>query len=270
MGRAGCTRTVYLRAPHPNLLPPGEGTYLLSFRERIEVRASAAQDIGSVGESGAGRVGRTTPGWGGSDSSQTLKDLLIATRNPGKLAELTALLAGVPFTLVSLAQVGVEQEVDETGSTLEENAALKATTYARLSGLPTLADDSGLEVEALGGEPGPLSSRYAGEGATDAQRIAFLHEKLQNIPEKAWVARFRCVIAIAWPSGPVELHAGECHGTIIKGPRGSSGFGYDPVFLLPELGKTMAELAPEEKNRLSHRSAAARKAAEALKTRAAA
>ena len=194
--------------------------------------------------------------------------LLVATRNPGKFREMTALLAGVPLTLVSLAEAGVGEEVEETGSTLEENAALKADTYARLSGLPTVADDSGLEVEALGGEPGPLSSRYAGEGATDEDRIAYLYDRLQNVCEGSWRARFRCVIAIAWPSEPVELYRGECYGRIIKEPRGSSGFGYDPVFLLPELGKTMAELTPEEKNRVSHRSAAARKAVAALKRKA--
>ena len=227
--------------------------------------------------------------------------LLIATRNPGKLRELSELLAGVPFELVSLAEASIEEDVEETGSTLEENASLKATAYAQLSGLPALADDSGLEVEALGGEPGPLSSRYAGEGASDAHRIAFLLRKLENIPQNKWKARFRCVIAIAWPlrqalrsdgpwgqtpagrrarryptkgvgqgrlSKPVELHTGECRGRITDQPRGSFGFGYDPVFLLPELGKTMAELSPEEKNRISHRSVAARKAAAALKREA--
>jgi XTP/dITP diphosphohydrolase len=194
--------------------------------------------------------------------------LLIATRNKGKLKELTALLAGVPFVLVSLDEAGIKDDVEETGATLEENAVLKATTYARLSGLPTLADDSGLEVDALGGEPGVRSSRYAGEGATDAQRIAFLLKKLQNIPEERWSARFRCVIAIAWPSEPLELFTGECPGRIISQPRGSNGFGYDPAFLLPQLGKTMAELSTEEKNQLSHRSVAARKAAAALRRRA--
>ncbi|MDP6402629.1 MAG: RdgB/HAM1 family non-canonical purine NTP pyrophosphatase [SAR202 cluster bacterium] len=194
--------------------------------------------------------------------------LLVATRNRGKLRELAALLADVPFTLVSLDDVGIDTDVEETGSTLEENATLKAVTYARLSGLPSLADDSGLEVEALGGEPGPLSSRYAGEDANDAQRIAFLHKKLDNIPEDTWRARFRCVIAVAWLSEPVVLHTGTCEGRIVSSPRGSSGFGYDPVFFLPGLGKTMAELTPEEKNRISHRSVAARKAAEALKNKA--
>ena len=193
--------------------------------------------------------------------------LLLATTNRGKLAELSALLDGAPFSLVSLAEAGIEQDVDEVGATLEENAAHKATTYARLSGLPALADDSGLEVEALGGEPGPLSARYAGPGATDADRIAFLCDKLENVPEERWHARFRCVIAIAWPREPVELFTGECQGRIIRDPRGANGFGYDPVFLLPELGMTMAELSAAEKNRVSHRSAAARKAVASLKSR---
>ena len=199
--------------------------------------------------------------------ADVLPRLLLATTNRGKLAELSALLDGAPFTLVSLAEAGIEQDVDEVGATLEENATLKAMTYARLSGLPALADDSGLEVEALGGEPGPRSSRYAGPGATDADRIAFLLGKLENIPEERWNARFRCVIAIAWPREQLELFIGECHGRIIRDPRGSNGFGYDPVFLLPELGMTMAELSPQEKNRVSHRSAAARKAVASLNNR---
>ena len=191
--------------------------------------------------------------------------LLIATHNPGKLIELTWLLGDVPFDLISLADAGIHHQVDETGETFEQNAALKAETYARLSGLPTLADDSGLEVDALGREPGVRSSRYAGADASDDQRIAFLLQKLQNIPEQAWTARFRCVIAVAWPSDPVRLYTGECLGRIVREPRGTNGFGYDPVFLLPERGKTMAELSAEEKNRVSHRSVAARKAAAALR-----
>ena len=194
----------------------------------------------------------------GKHQTTPLKNLLIATRNRGKLAELTALLADVPFALVSLEQAGVKQDVNETGATLEENASLKAATYARLSGLQTLADDSGLEVDALGGDPGHLSSRWAGECATDAQRIAFLYKKLQNIPDKARTARFRCVIAIALPHGPVELHSGECQGMIIERPRGSFGFGYDPVFYIPEMMKTFAEMTIEEKNGISHRGIATR------------
>ena len=190
--------------------------------------------------------------------------LLLSTRNPGKARELAALLAGCPFPLVTLAETGVEEDVPETGATFEENAALKATTYRRLTGMGALADDSGLEVDALGGEPGPLSSRYAGAGATDDQRIAYLLKKLDNIPEEARSARFRCVMAIAWPGRQVELYTGECHGRIVNRPRGQFGFGYDPVFYLPDLGKTMAELSPYEKNRISHRSMAARKAMAAL------
>ena len=190
--------------------------------------------------------------------------LLVATRNEGKLRELSRLLGESPAPLLSLADVGIEEEVEETGSTLEENAVLKATTYARLSGLPTLADDSGLEVDALDGAPGPLSARYAGEGAGDAERIAFLLGKLHNVPEERWTARFRCVIAVSLPGRPVELYTGECRGRLVREPRGSNGFGYDPIFLLPEMGRTMAELTAEEKDRVSHRGAAARRAAAAL------
>ena len=191
--------------------------------------------------------------------------LLIATHNPGKLIELTRLLGDVPFDLVSLAGAGIHHQVDETGETFEQNAALKAETYARLSGLPTLADDSGLEVDALDREPGVRSSRYAGDNATDADRIAFLLRKLDNIVAGDRTARFRCVIAVARPGGPLELHSGACEGRIIEAPRGSNGFGYDPVFFIPAIGRTMAELTTAEKNRVSHRSEAARKAAAALR-----
>ena len=193
--------------------------------------------------------------------------LLIATRNAGKIKEISGLIAGAPFQTVSLADVGVDREVEETGETLEANATLKALTYARLSGLPTLADDSGLEVDALGGEPGVRSSRYAGDDATDADRVAFLLGRLQNEGRGPWRARFRCVIAIAWGHDEVELHPGVCEGMVIDTPRGSNGFGYDPVFLIPELGRTMAELSPAEKNQVSHRGAAVRKTAAALRSR---
>ena len=193
--------------------------------------------------------------------------LLIATRNAGKLEEISRLIAGASIQTVSLADVGVDREVDETGETFEANSTLKASTYARLSGLPTLADDSGLEVDALGGEPGVRSSRYAGDDATDADRVAFLLGRLQNEGRGPWRARFRCVIAIAWRHDDVELHAGVCEGVVIDTPRGSNGFGYDPVFLIPDLGRTMAELSPAEKNRVSHRGMAVRKAAAALRLR---
>ena len=192
------------------------------------------------------------------------RKLLIATHNAGKLNELKGLFAKVPLQLLSLTDQGIEKDVEETGSTMEENATLKAQTYANLCGLPTLADDSGLEVAALGGDPGVFSARYAGEGATDAQRIALLHYNLRNIPQEQWNARFRCVIAIVWPPLPIELYTGICHGMIINPPRGENGFGYDPIFLFPKLKKTMAELSIHEKNVLSHRGVAARKATAVL------
>jgi XTP/dITP diphosphohydrolase len=186
--------------------------------------------------------------------------LLLATNNPGKVREYKSLLSGVPFELVTPAEVGVDADVEETGTTFEENAALKATTLAAESQLLTLADDSGLEVDALGGEPGTLSARYAGQNASDADRVRYLLSKMQNVPEGKRQARFVCVIAIATPQGKVEFCSGECEGVIALGPRGNRGFGYDPIFYLPELGKTMAELPPEAKNKLSHRGRAAEKA----------
>ena len=193
--------------------------------------------------------------------------LLVATRNAGKLRELAQLLRDVPCHLVSLGDVGIGHEVDETGSTFEENATLKAETYCRLSGLITLADDSGLEVDALGGEPGVRSARYAGPDATDADRVTFLLAKLANTPSADRSARFRCAIAIAAPRGDVELHSGSCEGRIVSSPRGENGFGYDPIFEFPDLGLTMAELPTRLKNRLSHRAVAARRAAESLTAR---
>ena len=193
----------------------------------------------------------------------TTDKLLIATHNKGKLAELRELLRDAPFELLSLTDVGIDLDVDETGDTLEENAVLKATTYARLAGIRTLADDSGLEVDALGGVPGVHSARYAGPDATDADRIAKMLGNLAVHPQP-WTARFRCVIAIATPDGDFELHDGACEGVIISTPRGENGFGYDPAFLLLEQNRTMSELSDAEKNAVSHRGIAARKAARAL------
>lgn len=183
--------------------------------------------------------------------------LLVATNNQGKLREYHRLLAGLPLQLVSLAEAGIDFEVEETGTTFTENAVLKATTYAGASGLCTLADDSGLEVDALGGEPGVRSSRYAGPGATDADKVRFLVDKLRSLPTSQRTARFRCVIAVATPTGKVETSQGTCEGVIALQPRGRHGFGYDPIFYMPTINKTMAELAPEVKNRLSHRARAA-------------
>ncbi len=191
--------------------------------------------------------------------------LLLATNNKGKAREYRSLLSGVPFELVTPDEVGINTEVEEVGKSFEENARLKAATLAAESQLLSLADDSGLEVDALGGEPGTLSARYAGEGASDEDRVSYLLTKLEGVPEERRTARFRCVIAIATPEGDVELCSGECEGIIAFEPRGERGFGYDPIFYLPELKKTMAELPPEEKNRISHRGRAARKASQLLK-----
>lgn len=184
--------------------------------------------------------------------------LLLGTNNQAKIREYRSLLAGLSHQLVTLAEQGITIVVDETGKTLEENARLKATQLAAESHLLTLADDSGLEVDALGGEPGPLSARYAGENASDSDRIDYLLARLRDVPWARRTARFRCVIAIAVPEGEVTLCSGECPGMIIFAPRGEYGFGYDPIFYLPEMDRTMAELSPEVKNRLSHRGQAAR------------
>jgi len=193
--------------------------------------------------------------------------LLLATNNKAKVREYKHLLQGLPFESVSLAELGINTRVNEVGESLEENARLKATTLAQESQLLTLADDSGLEVDALGGEPGRLSARYAGEGASDKDRINYLLARLKDVPGEKRSARFRCVIAIARPDGEVELCSGECRGFITLEPRGEEGFGYDPIFYLPELGKTMAELPLEVKNQVSHRGQAARQAIELLRRR---
>ena len=191
--------------------------------------------------------------------------LLLATNNKAKVREYKSLLQSIPYEIVTLAEQGITTVVDEVGGSLEENARLKAMALAAESQLLSLADDSGLEVEALGGEPGPLSARYAGEGASDIERINYLLARLKDVPEGKRAARFRCVIAIATPDDMVELCSGECRGFINLAPKGNQGFGYDPVFYLPELGKTMAELPLELKNQVSHRGQAARKACELLK-----
>jgi len=196
--------------------------------------------------------------------STLTEQLLLATNNQAKVREYQSLLQDLPYQLVTLAEQGITTAVSEDGETLEENASIKAKAFAAESQLLALADDSGLEVDALGGEPGPLSARYAGEGASDIERIDYLLARLKDVPGEERTARFRCVIAIATPDGKVELCSGECRGLITLEPRGDHGFGYDPVFYLPELGKTMAELALPLKNQVSHRGQAARNARQVL------
>lgn len=183
--------------------------------------------------------------------------LLLATNNRGKLKEFLHIYQDSPFELLIPSQLNLALEVEETGKTYAENAALKAKAFADASGLLTLADDSGLEVDALDRRPGIHSARYSSlPGAGDVERRAFLLQNLQG-KSKPWTARFRCVIAIGKPSGEILYAEGVCPGEIISEERGEQGFGYDPIFLLPELGLTMAELPIDQKNRISHRARAA-------------
>jgi XTP/dITP diphosphohydrolase len=195
--------------------------------------------------------------------------LLIATNNKGKLLEIQALLQDLDVEILTPSQIGIHEEVNETGQTYAENASLKGIALARASSLFTLADDSGLEVQALNGLPGVISARFAPiANATDADRRAYLLSRLHGSP-RPWLARFRCVIALVTPVDPntlsipssnIHFTEGICPGEIIPIERGQNGFGYDPIFLLPEMGRTMAELTMEEKNHLSHRARAVRAA----------
>jgi XTP/dITP diphosphohydrolase len=190
--------------------------------------------------------------------------LLLATSNPGKIREYRFLLDALGYQITTLAKEGIVKAVIESGSNYEQNARLKALAYAKLSQLTALADDSGLEVDALNGEPGIKSARFAGESASDVDKVNLLLAKLKDTPWEKRTAYFKCVIAIASPRGRVELCYGECHGMIALQAKGENGFGYDPVFLFPEIGKTMAELPFEIKNQVSHRAQASQKARQVL------
>jgi XTP/dITP diphosphohydrolase len=191
-------------------------------------------------------------------NNQKGSPLLIATNNQGKTREFRDLLKDMEIELVTPSQINLDLDVIEDGSTYAENATKKALAFARASGLISLADDSGLEVDSLDGAPGLYSARYGspdGGKLSDAERRAFLIKNLQDKP-RPWIARFHATIAIARPNGETDLAEGYCPGEILPEERGTGGFGYDPIFLLSELGKTMAELSMEEKNRLSHRARA--------------
>lgn len=195
-----------------------------------------------------------------------MNKLLIATNNNGKVIELQDLLKGSGIEFITPAQLNLELDVEEDGTTYAQNASKKAIAFAKASGLISLADDSGLEVEALDGAPGLYSARYSPRpGAKDADRRAFLLENLKDKP-RPWKAHFHATIAIATPAGQVQLAEGNCYGEIIPEERGTGGFGYDPIFFMPELGKTMAELDMDEKNRLSHRARGVTNAMPILKT----
>jgi XTP/dITP diphosphohydrolase len=187
--------------------------------------------------------------------------LLIASNNAGKVAEFRDLLADCGWEIVAPRDVGVELDVHETGRSYEDNARLKARAFAQASGLPALADDSGLEVDALGGEPGPLHHEKGWDGANNDERIQILLRALDGRSDRR--ARFRAVIVVAFPDGRELVAEGVCEGEIALAPVGTGGFGYDPIFHLPEHGRTMAELTPAQKNSISHRA----RAAEAIKPR---
>ncbi len=192
-----------------------------------------------------------------SDLSATSNDvmrhtpLVIATRNPGKTAEIRDVLKGFPISIKDLNDFGPIPEVIEDGASFDENAYKKSSFTARILGLPALADDSGLCVDALGGAPGVFSARFAGENATDAQKCARLLEALKG--EKNRSAAFECVISLAVPTGAALTYEARCEGIILEAPMGANGFGYDPVFYYPPLQKTFAQLTREEKSRVSHR-----------------
>lgn len=189
-----------------------------------------------------------------------MKTLLIATNNPGKIKEFCELLDDLPIEIVTPNEINLTLAVEETGHTYQENAGLKARTFAEQSGLIAIADDSGLEVDALKGAPGIYSARYSrSPGATDADRRRYLLEQVSGAP-RPWKARFFCLVAVAQPGGAMFYAEGACPGEIIPEERGTGGFGYDPIFLLPEMGQTMAELDRDVKNSLSHRGRAVRAA----------
>jgi XTP/dITP diphosphohydrolase len=194
-----------------------------------------------------------------------MKKLLLATNNRGKIKEISALLENLGIELLTPSGINLQLEVPEDGKTYAENATAKAVAFSRASGLIALGDDSGLEVDALDGKPGLHSNRFAPiPHATDADHRKYLLEQLRSKP-RPWTARFRATLAVALPSGEVRLATGQCEGEIIPEERGTNGFGYDPIFLLPEMGRTMAELTMQEKNHLSHRARAAQNAIPILK-----
>jgi len=187
--------------------------------------------------------------------------LLVATNNPGKLEEYQHLLRDLPLEITSLRQEAIDYEPEETGVTFEENAVLKANAFAERSGLLTLADDSGLEIDKLGGAPGVHSARYGGtRRGEDVRRYELVLRQLEGVPQPERTGRFRCVVALATPEGQVTTAEGAIEGLIAFEPQGEQGFGYDPIFFIPEFDCTMAQLPPETKNRISHRARAAQAA----------
>lgn len=194
-----------------------------------------------------------------------MRRIVIATNNLGKIQEIRQILGDLPFELLSLRDAGISIKVEEDQDSFEGNARKKALEVAKYTGYPALADDSGLEVAALGGKPGVYSARFAGENATDEQNNAKLLKMMEGIPYEKRQAVFRCVVVLAYPDGRMLEATGECYGRIGFKPSGSGGFGYDSLFIVDGLGKTFAELTSEEKNRVSHRGIALRRLKELIK-----
>jgi len=194
-----------------------------------------------------------------------MKQVVIATKNKGKAQDFEALFQPLGFEVVTMFDVAPDMEIEETGTTFEENAVLKAETLAKALNMIVIADDSGLAVDALDGAPGVYSARYAGDHDDEANIVKVL-ENLAGVPEEKRTARFMCALAIAGPEMDTTTVFGTCEGVILQEKRGTNGFGYDPIFFIPELGRAMAELTPEEKGAISHRGNAIRKLAEALPT----
>ena len=180
---------------------------------------------------------------------------VLASKNPHKLAEIQAILSGLGVEVVMESELGLDIDVDETGTTFEENSRLKAEAVMRAANMPAIADDSGLMVDALDGAPGVYSARY-GHKSSDGERTAFLLENMKDVPDGKRTAKFVCVITCLWPDGRKIVARGECPGVITREVHGENGFGYDPVFYLPELGMTYTELPSEQKNAISHRARA--------------
>ena len=187
---------------------------------------------------------------------------VLATANPGKITEMREVLSPLGIDVISRKELGIETEIDENGSTFYENALIKAEFISKISGMPAIADDSGLVVEALNGEPGLYTSTYGGEDLNNEERCAFLLRNMEKVEQRG--AKFVCTIVCVYPDGKILSAQGECAGKIVMSPRGSNGFGYDPVFAPHGSSKTLAEILPEEKNAISHRGKALREFAKQL------
>lgn len=198
-------------------------------------------------------------------TERQINEIVLATRNPDKVSEITALLGDLEIRLLTLADFPAAPEVEENGATCEANALKKAREITAATGLASVADDTGLEVDALGGRPGVFAARYAGEGATYEDNCRKLITELHGVPQAGRTARFVTVAALAMPGGETRVATGILAGVITEACAGLSGFGYDPVFFVPELGRTLAELTADEKNRISHRAKAFRTLADILR-----